>query len=122
MNQFTTQRVKEHIPRRGPDHNHSNIIEHQPLDRGDILGIDRRQFGPDLNPGTIGFGPPDNQDNRSVGKSERMGVESAYEFGVVDEPALLPGAMVAEIFASYAAQLSRVSSLRHCFWDFKRSF
>lgn len=114
MNQFTTQRVKRDIPRRGPDHNDPNIVEHQPLNSGDILGFDRRQFGPDLNPRAVGFGPPDGEDDGSAGESERVGVEGANEAGVVDEPALLPGAKFAEIFASYAAQLRRVSSLCHC--------
>jgi hypothetical protein len=44
VNQITAQRVNEEIPRRGPGHDHPNIVEHQPLYGGDVLGGDRGEI------------------------------------------------------------------------------
>ena len=120
MNQLAAQRVNQKKPTRSPHNDDPNIVEDQPLDRGDILGLDRGQVGSDLDPRVAGIRPAQSEDERAIGDGERVRVERAEQAGAVDEPALLAGAEFAQLVARHAAQLGRVAPLRHCCfrWSF----
>lgn len=116
MNQLPGQRVNQEIPTSGANGDRPNVIEDQPFDGGDELGLDGGQIGSDRDPGRIGIrvGPGESENEGSVGEGEGVVVEGAEKVWVVDEPAFLAGAQFAELFARYAPQFGRVASLRHC--------
>lgn len=102
MNQISTQRVNQEIPTRGTNGDGPNIVEDQPLDGGDDLGLDGGEIGSDLDPRGVGVGPREGEDEGAVGQGEGVGVEGAEEVGVVDEPPFLAGAEFGEFFTRYA--------------------
>lgn len=117
MYKMPPERVNQQVPARGPDREHSNVVEHQPLDRGDGLGLDRGQGGPDLDPGgprRIGpVGEFDDEDGGAVGEGDGVRVECGQEVRVLDEPAFLPGAEVGQVVAGYGTEIRRVVASSH---------
>lgn len=108
MNQIAVQRVDQEVATGGADGDDADLVEDQPLDGGDGLGVDRGELGPDLEPEGVGIGPGDDEDGGPVGEGEGVGVERAEEAGVVGEPALLAGAELAEVVAGDAAEVGGV--------------
>lgn len=113
VDQIAVQRVDQQVAARGADGDDPDLVEDQPLDGADELGVDRGELRPDLDPGGIGVGPPDDEDDGAVGEGEGVGVERAEEVGVVGEPALLAGADVGEVVAGDAAEVGGVAPPSH---------
>ena len=113
MNQIATERVNEEVATGGAGDDRADVVEDQPLDGGDELGLDGGQFGSDLDPRGVGFGPGEEEDGGAVGEGEGVSVDGAEKVGVVNEPARFAGADFAQLLAGYAAQLGLVGSPRH---------
>lgn len=103
MNKTALGRKNQKVTARGADGEDSDVIvEHEPLDGGDVLRLDRGKIGSDLDgPMTIRAGagvnrfrPVEDEDQGAVGKSKRVGVEGYKEVGVIHQPAFFSGAEV----------------------------
>ena len=116
MDQMASQRVKEEITSRSPSDDDPHLIKDKQLNRGDELSLNRGQFGSDLDPGDVGVGPPENNDDGSVGERDAVRFDGTEEVRTVDKPPFLTGAELAELLAGYAAHLRRVDPPRH-FWS-----
>lgn len=103
MNQIAPQGINQQVAARGTSHNHSNLIEHEPLNGGDNLGVDRRQFRVYFEAWAIGIGPTKDENGGSICKRKRMNIDGTVKIRVIDEPAFSSGAEFTEIVAGYAA-------------------
>lgn len=63
VNEIATERVNQQIPRRGADGEDFDIIKYQPRQSGQVLGLDRGEFGYDLGGRVAGIGPLEDKDN-----------------------------------------------------------
>jgi hypothetical protein len=57
MNQFGAQGVNEQVARGGTSDDNSNVVEDQPFNGGDELGIDGGQLWSDPERRLVGIGP-----------------------------------------------------------------
>lgn len=63
VNEIATKRVNEQIPRRGANSEDFDIIKYQPGESGQVLGLDRGEFGYDLGGRVAGIGPLEDEDD-----------------------------------------------------------
>ena len=91
-NQITLQGINEQIATGSGGHDDANVIENQPLNGGDTLGLDGREVRAYGEARSIGIGPAEHENCGSVRERERMGIDCAEKIGIVYEPSLLAGA------------------------------
>lgn len=121
MDEIGIERVDEEIAVGGAEGEGAEIVEDEPLDGRDLAFLGGGDGGTDLDRARerdrlrLGFVPGEDEDERREGKSERVGVESGEEGGVLDEPSFLARAHLFELVAGDAAHFPQMGSSRHCF-------
>ena len=84
MNQIATERVNEQVATGSASNDHMDVVEAQPLDGGDELGLDRGQLQANLDSRSVGFRPREEEDGGTVGEGDGVNVDGAQKVGEGD--------------------------------------
>lgn len=89
MDQLCVDGVEEEVPIGGADGDDAEVVEGEPLERGDVA-VERGEGGADLHGGVVVLQGEDDDDG-TVGEDDGGGVEGGEDVAGV-QPALFAGA------------------------------